>query len=112
MVQIYTFHLYSSSFTTLAGFPLTITRSPTSFITTLPAATMLPGPTFTPGAINAPAATQLPSLIVIALVRNENAGDEKSCDPVHKNARCEMQQFDSIVTCARLRIITSSPIHT
>ena len=73
---------------------------------------MLAGPTCTPGAMNAPAATQLPSWIVMGLVTRVKAGDEKSWEPVQRNARWEMQQFDSMATGARVRMTTSSPIQT
>ncbi|EMI24746.1 hypothetical protein RESH_04618 [Rhodopirellula europaea SH398] len=70
----------------------------TSFKTTLPAAHMLPGPTVTPGATKHLAATQAPSRTTIGRVIRSNVDFEKSCEPVHKNASCEAQQFDSIVT--------------
>ena len=104
--------LGNTSLTTTAGFPRTMTLGATSASTTLPAATMLPGPTLTPGAMKAAAATQLPSRMVMGLVRREKAGDAKSCDPVQRKARCETQQLDSMATGARLRISTSSPIQT
>ncbi|GAA5511089.1 hypothetical protein Rcae01_06602 [Novipirellula caenicola] len=73
---------------------------------------MLLGPMVTPGATKTCAATHELSLITIGLVTKSNPGLSKRCDPVQRNARCEIQQFDSMVTGASDRIETSSPIQT
>lgn len=83
-----------------------------SLVTTLPAAHMLFGPIVTPGTTKDWAAIHEPALIVIGLVIRSKLGLEKSCDPVQRKTLCEMQQFASISTLERLKIVTNSPIHT
>jgi len=97
---------------TTPGFPLTRVRSGTEFITTLPALTTLPLPTSTPGPMNDCAATQQPSPNVMPRTIKSKVSLRWSCEPVHKNERCETQTLDPIVTGARLRIMTSSPSQT
>ena len=84
----------------------------TSRLTTLPALTSEFEPISTPGKTMAPAAIQHPDRIVIGRVTSGKLLSRKLCEPVQRYARCEMQTFDSIVTWARLRIPTSSPIQT
>jgi hypothetical protein len=58
------------------------------------------------------AAIQQESPTSIGFVIRSNPSLLKSWLPVHRNARCETQTWLPITTRSRLRIITSSPIHT
>ena len=95
-----------------AGFPRTNAFGATLSNTTLPAETMAPDPISMPGAIKLAAAIQLPSRTVIGATRSLKSSRRKSWLPVQRYVRWLMQTFDSIVTCASVRMPTSSPIQT
>ena len=63
---------------------------------TSPALTIVPGGSSAPGPTNAWAAIQQPSPTTIGRVIRSKVSLEKSCDPVHRNARCEMHTLDPI----------------
>lgn len=91
---------------------MTVVSAATSFKTTLPATHMLLGPIETPGATKTRAAIQEPLRTVIGRVIRSNLGDENRCEPVHKNAPCEMQQSDSMTISSRFSMNAFSPIQT
>jgi hypothetical protein len=100
------------SYTTVAGFPRTRQLAGTSFKTTEPAETTAPSPIVTPGRIRLPIAIQLPVRMRMGATLSLKSSRRTSWLPVQRNDRRATQTFDSIVTCARLRIPTSSPIQT
>jgi len=100
------------SYTTVAGFPRTRQLGGTSFKTTEPAETTAPSPIVTPGRIRLPIAIQLPVQMRMGATLSLKSSRRISWLPVQRNDRRATQTLDSIVTCARLRIPTSSPIQT
>ena len=100
------------SYITVAGFPRTRQLGGTSFKTTEPAETTAPSPIVTPGRIRLPIAIQLPVRMRMGATLSLKSSRRISWLPVQRNDRRATQTFDSIVTCARLRIPTSSPIQT
>ena len=72
----------------------------------------MPGASVTPGPMKAFAAIQHPSPIVIGLVTRSKFSLRNLCEPVQRKALWEMQTWEAIVTGARVRISTSSPIQT
>ena len=100
------------SYTTVAGFPRTRQLGGTSFKTTEPAETTAPSPIVTPARIRLPIAIQLPVRMRMGATLSLKSSRQISWLPVQRNDRRATQTFDSIVTCARLRIPTSSPIQT
>ena len=97
------------SYTTVAGFPRTRQLGGTSFKTTEPAETTAPSPIVTPARIRLPIAIQLPVRMRMGATLSLKSSRRKSWLPVQRNDRRATQTLDSIVTCARLRIPTSSP---
>lgn len=100
------------SYTTVAGFPRTRQLGGTSFKTTEPAETTAPSPIVTPGRIRLPIAIQLPVRMRMGATLSLKSSRRISWLPVQRNDRRATQTLDSIVTCARLKIPTSSPIQT
>jgi len=80
--------------------------------TTEPAETTAPSPIVTPGRIRLPIAIQLPVRMRMGATSSLKSSRRTSWLPVQRNDRRATQTLDSIVTCARLRIPTSSPIQT
>jgi len=69
-------------------------------------------PIVTPGRIRLPIASQLHVRMRIGATLSLKSSRRTSWLPVQRNDLRAMQTFDSIVTCARLRTPTSSPIQT